>query len=281
MLSVPSTVFVVTSTTAAVAVVIIFEAITIAIAAVTVTLSSRYCCCCCHCAFRCCRRAFHCCRCIAAAPFITAITIMLPSRHCFHRHAFCWCCCCRRCACHCCRHCCHCHLRCRHRRCIAVAPSITVAVVSPLRHHCHRCHCCRCCCRHRRHLCHHHRHCLHLCHHCPSPCSDINCTRMLSPVVVAMISPTLACLSPPTFAAPVTSWLLFVYPSSRWGGLGPSSAPPIQQTRPTPSHRHSKNLLPGLRSCDACDTCPCVRKWPFLAITRVRVVREWGSTRER
>ena len=62
------------------------------------------------------------------------------------------------------------------------------------------------------------------------------------------------------------------------GGLGASSAPPIQRTCPTPPRRRSKNESPGLRSCGHCDGYPCAREQPSLAITRA--VHEWGSTGE-
>ena len=53
------------------------------------------------------------------------------------------------------------------------------------------------------------------------------------------------------------------------GGLGPSSAPPIQQTHPPPPCRHSKNLLPRQRSRGGLDICPYAyaRERPILAIT--------------
>ncbi len=68
-------------------------------------------------------------------------------------------------------------------------------------------------------------------------------------------------------------------PPADGGGLGASSAPPIQRTRPTPPRCRSKNESPGLRSCGRRDGYPCARERPSLAITRTRDVHEWGSTR--
>ena len=74
--------------------------------------------------------------------------------------------------------------------------------------------------------------------------------------------------------------VVFLPLSRSGGGLGASSAPPIQRTRPTPPRRRSKNESPGLRSCGHCDGYPCARERPNLAITRARDVHEWGNTRK-
>jgi hypothetical protein len=50
------------------------------------------------------------------------------------------------------------------------------------------------------------------------------------------------------------------------GGLGASSAPPIQRTHPTCPRRRSKNESPGLQSQRLRNSCPCTPKRPNLAI---------------
>jgi len=74
--------------------------------------------------------------------------------------------------------------------------------------------------------------------------------------------------------------VVFLPLSRSGGGLGASSAPPIQRTRPTPPRCHSKNESPGLRSCGHHDGYPCARERPNLAITRPRGMYEWGNIRE-
>jgi hypothetical protein len=113
--------------------------------------------------------------------------------------------------------------------------------------------------------------------HPPALTSTINCTLTLLPVVVAVQLPMLDCHPPPTFATSVASWLLFVYPSCRWGCLWPSSAPPIQPTCPTPPCHHSKNALPGLPSCGHRGGYPCACKRPVQAISFARCMYIWGD----
>jgi hypothetical protein len=64
------------------------------------------------------------------------------------------------------------------------------------------------------------------------------------------------------------------------GGLVPSSAPSIHWTRPTLPRRHSKNALPGLRSCGRCDDCPCAHERPISAIPFARRMYNWGNVPE-
>jgi hypothetical protein len=87
----------------------------------------------------------------------------------------------------------------------------------------------------------------------------------------------LSCQPLPTFATPVTGWLLFVVCLflPRMGGLGPSSAPSIQQTRPTSPRCDSKNLLPGLQSRGPHVSYPCACERPIQAIPFARRMYNW------
>jgi hypothetical protein len=153
-----------------------------------------------------------------------------------------------------------------------------VAVAHPRRPHPL---CCRC-----------HRPCHPLLHHC--------CRRSpntLVPVALAILTLFAAALirralslfvvarhcahvHRPHFPLPSQVDCCLFTPLAAGGGLGASSAPPIQQTRPTPPRRCSKNESSGLRSCGHRDGYPCACERPSLSITRARDVHEWGSTGE-
>jgi hypothetical protein len=141
------------------------------------------------------------------------------------------------------------------------------------------------CCHHR---CRHISHC-HCCHRnchcrpviagplfCPPPHSVIHCMLMLSPLVIAvslsMLLPTHARLCRSHHRLVVVCLFL-----PRMGGLGPSSAPSIQRTRPTLPRCHSKNALLALRSCDRRRGYPCTCKRPIQAIPFTRCMYNWGD----
>ncbi len=75
---------------------------------------------------------------------------------------------------------------------------------------------------------------------CPPP-SVIHRMLMPLPLVITMWWSTLSCQLPPTFASPIASWLVSIYPSvdgGFWGHHLPL-LPPNQQTRPTTPRCHS------------------------------------------